>query len=84
MFLRAHFFIFCSILEVYHRLHHLPYGFSVLSKHKEICMGLSTNRLRDFLDEKVLQYNTPNFIDNDPVQVPHMYSSKEDIEISGS
>ena len=46
-------------------------------------MGLSTTRLRDFLDEKVLQYNTPNFIDNDPVQVPQMYSRKEDIEISG-
>ena len=39
--------------------------------------------LKDFLDEKVLQYNTLDFIDSDPVQIPHRYSAKEDIEISG-
>jgi len=39
--------------------------------------------LREFLDEKVHQYNTPNFIELDPIQIPHMYSEKEDIEISG-
>jgi len=41
------------------------------------------NRLKDFLDEKVVQYNTPAFIETDPVQIPHMFSLKEDIEISG-
>lgn len=39
--------------------------------------------LKDFLDAKVFQYNAPNFIEHDPVQIPHMYSSKEDREISG-
>jgi uncharacterized protein (TIGR02757 family) len=39
--------------------------------------------LKEFLDEKVFQYNTPAFIELDPVQIPHMYSEKEDIEISG-
>jgi uncharacterized protein (TIGR02757 family) len=39
--------------------------------------------LREFLNEKVLQYNTPNFIELDPIQIPHMFSVKEDIEISG-
>lgn len=39
--------------------------------------------LREFLEEKVLQYNTPDFIELDPVQIPHLYSLKEDIEISG-
>lgn len=39
--------------------------------------------LREFLEEKVLQYNTPDFIELDPVQIPHLYSVKEDIEISG-
>jgi len=39
--------------------------------------------LREFLEEKVLQYNTPDFIELDPVQIPHLYSAKEDIEISG-
>jgi len=41
------------------------------------------NSLKEFLDEKVVQYNTPAFIETDPIQIPHMYSLKEDIEISG-
>jgi len=39
--------------------------------------------LKDFLEEKVQQYNTPEFIELDPIQIPHMFSDKEDIEISG-
>ena len=39
--------------------------------------------LKEFLDEKVLQYNNLTFIDSDPIQIPHRYSIKEDIEISG-
>jgi uncharacterized protein (TIGR02757 family) len=39
--------------------------------------------LHSFLDEKVLQYNTLDFIDSDPVQIPHLFSLKEDIEIAG-
>ncbi len=46
-------------------------------------MKLNLEELREFLDEKVIQYNTPNFIELDPIQIPHMYSEKEDIEISG-
>lgn len=39
--------------------------------------------LKDFLDEKVIQYNTRDFIESDPVQIPHLFSQKEDIEIAG-
>lgn len=39
--------------------------------------------LKEFLDEKVERYNNPNFIESDPIQIPHLYSVKEDIEISG-
>ena len=46
-------------------------------------MKLNMKQLREFLDEKVQQYNTPRFIELDPVQIPHMFSLKEDIEISG-
>jgi uncharacterized protein (TIGR02757 family) len=46
-------------------------------------MGPDLKELHGFLDEKVLQYNRPDFIENDPVQIPHRYSLKEDIEISG-
>jgi len=38
--------------------------------------------LKDFLDAKVLQYNTPQFLHSDPLGIPHQFSKKEDIEIS--
>ncbi|MGC1472696.1 MAG: TIGR02757 family protein [Psychroserpens sp.] len=38
--------------------------------------------LKEFLDTKVDQYNHPRFIDSDPIQIPHRFSKKEDIEIS--
>lgn len=39
--------------------------------------------LKEFLDEKVVLYNNPNFIETDPIQIPHLFSKKEDIEIAG-
>lgn len=39
--------------------------------------------LKDFLDARVEEYNQPEFLENDPLQVPHRFSKKEDIEISG-
>ena len=39
--------------------------------------------LKDFLDEKVSLYNNQNFIETDPVQIPHLFTRKEDIEIAG-
>jgi uncharacterized protein (TIGR02757 family) len=44
---------------------------------------MNTKELKEFLDEKVLEYNTPKFIDSDPIQIPHLFTIKEDIEISG-
>ena len=44
---------------------------------------LNHSELKDFLDSKVTQYNKPDFIKSDPLQIPHCYSLKEDIEISG-
>ena len=38
--------------------------------------------LKDFLDEKVALYNNPSFIEADPIQIPHQFSRKEDIEIA--
>ncbi|GEQ86477.1 TIGR02757 family protein [Patiriisocius marinistellae] len=40
-------------------------------------------QLKEFLDEKAAQYNTLDFIETDPIQIPHKFSVKEDIEISG-
>ncbi len=39
--------------------------------------------LRDFLEEKVVEYNHPSFITKDPISVPHRFSKKQDIEIAG-
>ena len=39
--------------------------------------------LKDFLDEKVILYNNPKFIESDPIQIPHSFTLKEDIEIAG-
>lgn len=41
-----------------------------------------THQLKDFLDSKVGQYNTPAFIKDDPVCIPHLFSKKQDIEIA--
>jgi len=39
--------------------------------------------LKDFLDKKVEQYNTPDFIENDPICIPHIFETKQDREIMG-
>lgn len=39
--------------------------------------------LKEFLDAKVLEYNQSNFIESDPIQIPHLFTLKEDIEIAG-
>lgn len=41
------------------------------------------NEIKDFLDQKVLQYNRPEFIETDPIQIPKQFSLKEDMEIAG-
>ncbi len=38
--------------------------------------------IKSFLNEKYEKYNTPVFIETDPVQIPHMFTRLEDIEIS--
>lgn len=43
---------------------------------------MNSSELKFFLDEKVIQYNTLEFIETDPVQIPHLFSKKEDVEIA--
>ncbi len=38
--------------------------------------------LKEYLDFKANQYECPSFIVDDPIQIPHRYTYKEDIEIS--
>lgn len=44
---------------------------------------MTTKELKEFLDEKADFYENSDFIDSDPIQIPHQFSLKEDIEISG-
>jgi uncharacterized protein (TIGR02757 family) len=46
-------------------------------------MGLQKEEIKNFLDEMSEKYNRPEFIERDPISIPHMFSGKEDIEISG-
>lgn len=41
------------------------------------------NKLKDFLDKKVEEYNKPSFIEHDPICIPHRFTKKQDIEIAG-
>ncbi len=39
--------------------------------------------LYDLLEAAVKRYNQPNFIENDPISIPHRFSKLQDIEITG-
>ncbi|AXT54935.1 TIGR02757 family protein [Aquimarina sp. AD1] len=44
---------------------------------------LNKTELKEFLDEKAAFYEQLKFIETDPVQIPHLFTQKEDIEIAG-
>lgn len=44
---------------------------------------MNVSDLKDFLDEKVEEFNRPEFIETDPIQVAKAFAEKENIEIAG-
>ena len=44
---------------------------------------MKKHELKEFLDEKAFLYENPKFIESDPIQIPHTFSKKEDVEIAG-
>jgi len=42
---------------------------------------MNFHELKEFLDFKADQYENPEFLVSDPIQLPHRFSKKEDIEI---
>lgn len=44
---------------------------------------LNPTELKEFLDLKVKEFNTFNFIADDPISIVHQFTKKEDIEIVG-
>ncbi len=43
---------------------------------------MNRKELKEFLDAKYIQYNTSEFLETDPICIPHSFKKKEDIEIS--
>lgn len=46
-------------------------------------MDTRLKQIKKLLDDKIRLYNQPYFIKDDPISVPHRFSKKQDIEISG-
>lgn len=44
---------------------------------------MNKTSLKGFLDKKVDEYNQPFFIKDDPICIPHLFTTKQDIEIAG-
>lgn len=44
---------------------------------------MNFSELKDFFDEKADVYNSLEFIQDDPIQIPHRFSLKQDVEIAG-
>ena len=44
---------------------------------------LSREELRDLLEHLHDKYNRPEFIENDPISVPHSFTSRDDREVAG-
>ena len=51
--------------------------------HKQSYNGIPAGEMKQFLEEKYLQFNNPSFIAPDPVSIPHRYTLLQDREIAG-
>ena len=45
--------------------------------------GIPAGEIKQFPEEKYLQYNNPAFIICDPVSIPHSFAERREREISG-
>lgn len=57
---------------------------AVILFHFYFCFLIDTveQKLKDFLEKKVAEYNQPSFIPHDPISIPHRFTKKQDIEIA--
>lgn len=44
-------------------------------------LGNKTEQLYEFLEQKYCEFNNLSFIQDDPIQIPHRFTQKQDIEI---
>ena len=52
-------------------------------KLKKSYNGIPASELKQFLDDKYIQYNNPSFIECDPISIPHRFISNTDKEVAG-
>ena len=45
-------------------------------------MSKIPDKIKELIIEKAEYYNCADFIKSDPIQIPHQFSGKEDIEIA--
>jgi uncharacterized protein (TIGR02757 family) len=53
-----------------------------MAQSKRYKKAMPIEDLKFFLDKKVNQFNRSEFIQNDPISLPHRFSKKQDIEIA--
>ena len=56
---------------------------SKLLKSNKLLTKVSDHEIRDLLELKASTYNRPTFIEQDPISIPHKFSTLQDIEIAG-
>lgn len=44
---------------------------------------LALGDIKNFLDEQLIHFKNSGFIENDPIQIPHRFTNRKDIEIAG-
>lgn len=44
---------------------------------------MTEKEIFEFLDQKADEFNVPKYIESDPIQIPHRFSIKQDVEIMG-
>ncbi len=44
---------------------------------------MNKSQLKSYLDQLVIRFEQPAFIESDPISVPHLYTKNQDIEIAG-
>ena len=44
---------------------------------------MTQHEIKQLLEEKYLEYCNPDFIELDPISIPHLFEDKRDIEVSG-
>ncbi len=54
-----------------------------MDKSLNTMIKLSKRELGEFLNEKVTEFETRDFIKDDPISIPHLFTEKQDIEIAG-